>query len=375
MYVYIVTFVLSCICCKIVEKNENKKSVKIIFSIIAILIPSVIAGVRSSNVGTDVKTYVVGFFSYAQNASLSQFLNYTEMEIGYSILMYVIAKITNDMGWMLFVSEFITVGCIFLFAYNKRKQIPIWLVMASYFFLAYNRSLNIMRQFISLSIIIYSLIYFEKKQFKIVGLLFVLALSFHTTAFLSLPMYFIMYIYRNDYFKKSRTTILLLIFVITSIFSFGYEDIIYLLTYSLKIMPLKYYSYLKQYGQRLDINFIELVFKSIWVFIYEMIYSIKKEKIREERPYFIYLIVDLIIFPISFKISNADRIGYYYLYASLFVMIPTCKKLLRNDLLNQFFITNAILLILMVYWYRTYVVLGIDSTYPYTSNILTFLNF
>lgn len=375
MYIYIIVFIISLICCRIVEKNEKKKGVKILFSLFAVLIPSILAGVRSTVIGTDINVYVLRLFNYAQTSSLTSFFSYSDVEIGYSLLTYLLAKVSNNVGWLLFIDEFIIIGFIYLFAYNKRKEHPIWLIMAVYYFLAYNKSLNIIRQSMSISVIIYSLIYMERKNYKKVLILFLLALSFHTTSLFAIPVYIIMYIYKNDYFKKSRNIILLTILIVLVILAFCYEPIIHFLTYDLKIISDKYYGYFTAYVQEININYFELIYKLIWVFCFGMIYIMDKNKVKNEGIYFIFLLIDLILFPISFKISNADRIGYYYLYPAMLIIVPTVKKMFKKDHVNQRFVTILILILLFSYWYRIYINLGFCETYPYKSDILTFLNF
>ncbi len=374
MFIYIIVFIISCICCEIVQKNENNKKIKVIFSILAILIPSILAGMRALEIGTDVKIYVVRLFANAKNMNLFEFLQYSEVEVGYSLLVYFSTLISKDVHIILFLNELIIIIFVYLFAYDKRNKNPIWLTMAVFFFVIYNSSLNLIRQTIAISIILYSLTHIEKKHYKRTILLFLLAMTFHRTTIFAIPLYLILYFYNNEKIKYKKVivcvTLVMLLLVVLN-----YQTIMNFATYNLKIIPDKYFKYFVSLAQEFDINYFELIYKVFWLGGFIVLYKLRKGQVKDEIPYFVFGLIDFVLFPISFSIKNADRMGYYYLYPALLTIVPSLRNIVKDNKVKKVIIYIAMVGLLILYWYRIYVMLGFAETYPYKSEIFKFLNF
>lgn len=134
----------------------------------SILVPCVIAGMRSTEVGVDTLA-TVNLLKYSYNYGSFSFLLESSggiTEILYASIVYAISRFTDNGGILLFVLQLLTIGPITLAAIQLKKYIPIHMMMATYFFCFYNNSLNIMRQSVSCAFIILGSCYFISKQEK-----------------------------------------------------------------------------------------------------------------------------------------------------------------------------------------------------------------
>lgn len=379
---YVICFALSIFFIYIAQKEFEKKNKKlgIIFSIIGILIPCILAGLRDVSVGIDVQAYTTKIYNIALSAeSLPSFLSDSWVEVGYSIFIYVIARIFRDIHWVLFFTELIMCIFIYLTAYEKRKDIPMYLVFLVYFCIFYNTSLSIMRQGIAMFIIMYSLTKLEKKNYILTIIYFILAVTFHASAIMAIPMYLLIFLSSLNLDYKKEKKIYIAIFSVLLITVIFYEPILKLLSCDLHVIPIKYYDYLNsQYvNSKIDINYTELLFKLFWICAYAIcvFFNIDKFKKHEYKVniYFAFLLIDFIVLPISFKISNASRITFYYGIPGLILLIPYLINSLKNTDIKQLIPKIGMFAMLLFYWFYSVILYGASNTYPYISDIIPFL--
>ena len=191
----------------------------------------------------------------------------------------------------------------------------------------------------------------------------------------AIPIYFIFKLfYSNKIEQENKKKIFIVLLTLLICFSLGYKFIAFFLSEVINILPDKYYNYLTIYSQEFNINFFELAYKLFFCVSFVAAYLRNKETFKDKIPYFILFLIDLIIFPVSFSIKNADRLGYYYLYPSILLIIPSIAYAFKdNKILKNMTIIGTVI-ILFIYWYRIYVVLGFSETYPYSSDIFKILN-
>ena len=75
--------------------------------------------------------------------------------------------------------------------------------------------------------------------------------------------------------------------------------------------------------------------------------------------------IDTILLPISFIVSNANRLGMYYYLPGIIVIIPNIYKAFKQDRLNKFIVNSMVLGILVLYWHRIFILQNNSETYPY----------
>lgn len=212
--IYIVFFLISCFLIWLSEKSRSRY-IKNFLVLIAILLPCILAGMRADTIGTDVRVYVEPLYNAAkQSTSFSSYMNQRwfyiwrykyvyDFEIGFVLLVYLIEKIGGSIGLVLFFIHILILSPVYLGLKRINKRYPIWLGMLVFYMLFYNTSLNMMRQWIAMSILFYGLCYLlehEKKKYFIVV---IVACLFHTSALVGFAIYFL-YMYsqkQREYIK------------------------------------------------------------------------------------------------------------------------------------------------------------------------------
>ena len=120
-------------------KNGQKK-LGITYSAVAILIPSLFAGLRMTGVGTDTLYYINAAFMYAKKSvSLSQLFRLSDIEPLYNVVNYVVSRFTSSINVVYFVLQFIIMLFAYLACYDNRKKISLPISYLLFMLLYYNR--------------------------------------------------------------------------------------------------------------------------------------------------------------------------------------------------------------------------------------------
>lgn len=169
------------------SENINQKIYSKFWLIIGIIIPCLVAAFRSYDVGVDTLE-TVKLLEYSHNYGTIEILIRElggETDFICAILIYVLSKITKQ-GWiLLFILQLLTIFPITIVAIKLKHIIPVHMIMATYLFLFYNNSLNIMRQSVSCTFIVlaFTILLKKEEKYKIkTSLLFLFAILFHKSA-------------------------------------------------------------------------------------------------------------------------------------------------------------------------------------------------
>lgn len=376
--IYIICFIFSTIFTFIAEKTfkKNQKIVGIFFSIFAILIPCILAGLRDVSVGTDVKVYVESMFKNA--LSFNNLMNYINAnneytENGYLAFTYLISRFTNNIHIFLFIIQLVIMIPTYIAFYYRRDKAPMWLSMIVYFGLYYNYTLNLVRQSMAMAFIFLSYIFFSNKKYIKTLLLFFIALMLHKSAFLAIPTYLILYLYAMKKISKRKKFVIIAIsLIITFLITIFYEKIATFL-YNSNILPYKYYAYVvsdRFRNNSIDINYFDFIYKTLWIILYIILYltNNKEEKrriVEDTIPYFVFIMIDYIIFPISFSIVTLIRVGYYYGLNIFPILIPNYIKIFKKDKVNQILGKLLLVVLVSIYWIYSIMINHGMGTYPY----------
>ena len=116
-------------------------------------------------------------------------------------LAYLISAFTKDSFFFFFITNLIVNWGVFFFLYKakSRFQFSLWLGWLSYLFIFYNRTLNLSRQSIAIAIVLISITYLWDKKYIKYGALTVIALSFHTSAIITLMYFFEYFVEKRKY--------------------------------------------------------------------------------------------------------------------------------------------------------------------------------
>lgn len=371
---YLICFIFTLITIFISERLyiKNKKKLSKIFFISSFLIPCIISGVRSTEIGADVKSYFLVLYNcYNKGMSLIDGMNIANVEFGYSFIMYLASKFHN-IHFSLFINQFLVSLPIYALAIdlrrkNKEKKYYIMtFIVFIYLTTFYSLSLNLLRQSIAISLVVYAYYSYINKNTKKGLILIILASLFHISALVGLLTFLIDYICKK--YKKNRILFLILLFCIMITFVLGFEQI-------LKILPLKYSYYIGSKYDNSSFSIMSIVKKIIWI-IPSMLYldKIKDKKSDDYSQFLSYvsiLIIDFILYFMSIQLSSAGRLGYYFLYTAYFFIIPKLAYMFKEKGAIVFMIN----LLLVFFWYNMTVVNNdVNKTYPYTSDVVLWLN-
>jgi len=332
-----------------IEKKYGQ--LRVVFSFLTIFIPSLFAGLRFG-IGTD-------YFSYATTFEVIKLSGDTKIDN--SLVFWSINKIVAELGMefnvVLFVTSFVTTLFIYLTLRRKKAVLSVGIGMVIYMLLYYQMSFNILRQIAAMSILLYSIHYINKKAFIKYILLIFLAMSFHLTAIIFLPLYFLNWLYGTKKYKKLK----IISFISILILMINFSSILYPIVS--RINSLSYYANSYLYSER-EFEFGLGVFLRALPFILPGIIfwnEIKKDK--DMILYFNILIIGSItLFSAYGSVNYTERIAHYFLSA-LIIFIPYIYKVSSH--LGKLYIGRIILLIIVLLWIWDFIYLGRNGTVPY----------
>ena len=372
MGIYIATFVSSSLFLYFSSRVKTKR-IRSLFAIIALLIPAILAGLRASTIGTDVRVYVVFYYEKALNSSsfidyfsdlVSSFLS----EPGYHLLNYVLSRVFKDYHWGLFFYQLISLILIYLGLKRCERlfQTPVWLGMMLYYFLLFNNSLNIMRQCMAVGFVFYGATYMFEKRYKRYVLFTVIALLFHTSSIISfvmLPMYMILQQGKSISQRKQIRPgcIFMLTFFILLIVG---SQIITLLV-NMGVIRAYYLEYLsggRFRGSKSSIPYILVAWHLFLTFI--LICCSKYINGRHGENLFFIMssaIITISTYSIVF-VQYIDRLGYFFIPLQAAALANTYNCFAKKSKILYFS-----LLVLMTFglWYYSIVLKGSHQTVPY----------
>lgn len=154
----------------------------------AFFIPVFIAGYRSC--GTDTMRYIYNYVKYVDLSWAEVFDKINGIgESGHMILTKILSYFTHARIYLAAYAV-ITVGLVYSVT-TKIKQDTVAMTMLIFYFVFFSSSLNIMRQYIAIAIVAYSFKFIFDKNLPKFILTVLMATTFHTSAFLVLPLYFL----------------------------------------------------------------------------------------------------------------------------------------------------------------------------------------
>lgn len=193
MWPYVICFIFSILFTYLAGNKKiviNKITISSkLLSLIAIIIPCFFAAVRDSTIGTDVLVYSDRLFNTAlKYGSIIDYLNRVDVELLFGTVTFISSHFFNRVFYY-FILQFLVIFPIYKFLFQENTKKYAWVGIMIYLFWLYPFSLNIMRQSISISIMLYN--YKNIKEKKLIRYLFLclIAFGFHFTALLGLLFY------------------------------------------------------------------------------------------------------------------------------------------------------------------------------------------
>lgn len=368
MLIYLFVFFLSWILLKIslgVKNNLIKK----LLVICAILLPSLLAGLRDFSIGTDTRVYGNIWFSRAVNTINPE--NYirwgisSSMGMIYTSLNFIVSRFTDNPHWFYFVLNLLTNALIYKAIKDNEdivRDIPT--AMLLYYLFYYNQSLNLMRQSLAMAFVLCTFVYIRKQKWIHFAFFMAMGILSHTTAIIALSVcgvYLAM---------KSKLKILYKVLIV-----FGTLVLVILLAPILNflinegIISNRYAIFadsdLIGGGKSRLIMFCLPYTLLFWIFVNSYKFTNIETKVLINTFRYL-LLISTIGTIVAFGMTYITRILFYF---DIFMIIgipymidhSKLKITFRNkNVLKYIFITIA-----LIYWIYSFAVKGFGETVPY----------
>lgn len=387
MYIYIITFTLSCILIGLSELQKNK-IIKKSLIIIGILIPCLLAGFRADIIGTDVNVYVKPIFEAAlKTNNLNDFFNekwyviwryeyVSNYEIGFTLLVYVITKIFASLSFVLFIIQVLIIVPIYKALEYFRDKLPIWFGLLIFYLLFFNASLNMMRQWIAMSFLLYSIKYLVRNEKIKYFIIVFCAMIFHTSSLLG----FLIYVIYVFLMKKSNKNIMIKhqlkgIRVSSSIYKLG-------IVTCLGIIMIGGLNFIVQFIKMIGLDqYIGYISGNIYIVPNQIISRLPIiiifilnyryiSKIEKNTPFWLtMLIIDLLTSQLVSISAYSFRLSVYFSEYSI-LSIPIMLKAIPNKTGRKGIIFIILIIYLFYYWWFYFVFNGMHETIPYISMVI-----
>lgn len=321
---------------------KKNKWIFLFLSIIVLAIPSLFAGFRGSEVGTDVEVYALPEFTASlRYKNISDYLEWTGTDIGFAVLAWLCANLFNSFNVFLIIIELLQLFPIYIVAMKLKDKAEPWLVVFTFFCLHYIVGFNIMRQSMAASFVLLAYVLMKEKRIVQMILSILIAQLFHSTAIVGYALiYAISFVFRmkNKYFRFLITGVVAIVAIL--ILS-SWEAVASLLINSGMFQVEKFQTYLsvfngtnmgeKQYMFNVAFSqYLEIIFKAIYFIV--PCYYIKTRK--RENDYirnveYIAIVGVLINLIVLFMFGSAYgyRIAIYCEYFFVMLIPLACPKL------------------------------------------------
>lgn len=225
------------------KEHQRNTFLPKVFLFIAILIPTILAGIRGNSVGTDTTGYPLYWFTTLKGVNF-QDVFYLEFEVLYLILAFVSSMLSTDMWILLFLTQILTIGPIVVAASRIKKfnHTSIAIVLFFYLFIFFNNSLNIMRASIAGAFLILSYTYLRERRYITFILLSGVAWGFHYLSIVGAVTLIIVHFLTRKPGKSLLSFIIIILFIPIAI---GSLAIVGEWMVSIGILSSKYLNYVK----------------------------------------------------------------------------------------------------------------------------------
>ena len=332
--------------------RKYNKYIAFLFICLAVLIPSILAGVRSTEIGTDVNVYITPVLKEMKrnNANLLTLLK-NELFVGetngvlFTTILYFFSKFENGLFGTLFVIEILCLTpVIFVIQKQDYSALLKTLALFCYYCIFFHYNLNLMKQCVAVSISFwgFELIYKNKKLSYFV-LIAGIILLIHKTAVLSFLVYFV-YLLSYDkrqffckrYFKinlhlekKSKRRFKIIIFLILIA---GLLAIFVNIRFFLELLVGLKHSYVYQLA---NLGSFQLKYSNLVVMflILAPVLMFQRKTILIENKYRFYFFICVLSAVLYQFVGMSPALYRLSLYTLVFVIlaIPNFVKLFRKD--------------------------------------------
>jgi capsular polysaccharide biosynthesis protein len=162
MAIYIIVLIFEIIFGLLLSVNKKENSKKI-FIIITFVILTIVAGIRTKDVGTDTEQYYRAYKRIGTYTSINSAFN-ERYEKGFVILCYGLNKISSDPQILIFITSAFINFCVLRFIYRNSNNLvySVYLYITLNFYFSY---MNIMRQAVAIGFLLLAFENLKSKKY------------------------------------------------------------------------------------------------------------------------------------------------------------------------------------------------------------------
>lgn len=365
MFVYIILFVLTTAFALLSDKSYRPQ----IGLVSIVLLLSFVLGLRDFGVGTDTLVYPETYFTQAGLYDIFEIIWRDEgFDLGYMLLAYIATFISSDSHSMLFITELFIISMTVIGVWRLKQILNFYYCI---YFLLYclmflNPSLNYMRQYCAVSILLIGFSFLLEQKWKEYSLFQIIAFFFHSSSLLFLIVPFFIVI-------NNRTSVKVRNIIIVSFFAFVISSVIAFYEYLQLFSTLGLVSetYGERYGEVSEFSGGNLYGPAYILYIllnYTLLYYSYKMELMTRDNVFLAICLytsSVIFFYTSTYIVFLNRLALFFDY----IVIVYLAVMLSAKEIPVYF--RGALLFLQIYlWARMYVIANSSETMPFTSEIL-----
>lgn len=363
MIPYLVCFLLSTALIALSEYSfrRNKKIFAIILGGTSVLILSIMAGIRSYDVGTDINFYILPFYRRAQSYSASfQSLwsaNIENVEVLFLILEYISARVFHSPHFVMFALSLITNGFVYKGIIKQRERMSVSFAWLTYCLIYFNLSLNMMRQSVSVAILFYLFSDLEKLNWKRVIFFSAFAGLFHISGFIGIFFYAVyLIICRKNRIGGLRQVLFLVFMLLPVIIPFAIRIVI-----NLGILNQRYNIYAENQA---NVAIGNLIFRAFCLISYVLLCYRTKSNDKSQNYFLLYIGIMNTLFIVNNSQIFIRLREYFEIFSSIY--IPSGLRVYSKKSGTRILFSLLTVIMITVYWYYTFIFLNSGETYPYS---------
>lgn len=331
------------------ENNKNKK-----YFIFVTLFMIILVGFRDFSVGIDTYGYYKTYIRYA-NIDFNYIFRDHVKEKGYIFIQILFNKLgIGFLGFNILYAVFnFCIISLLIYRYSKMPWLSYFLYICFSF---YTLSFTMVRQTLAMSIVILAVMQDKKDgiwSFLKFVLFIYIAHMFHSSAIITLPLWFV----RRIKFNKRLAIVIFIIAFFTFVFKSKMAN--FVINYATEISD-KYESYNVKTGNAGVLLYMMMIVSVMFG------YMLKSFLFEKDNVFFFYcLCIMIILFP-AVQGGNAIMRIYYYFYIFMIVYIPNMLESIRKE--EHFYVKLFILMLYIgvgIYCFRSGLLHNTYGVMPY----------
>lgn len=364
--IYIAVFLASVFFAALAERSKDK-GIIVLCSVISILIPSILGGLRAYGIGTDTRVYarphVLQAFS---SPDFIYFFTHNKAEPVCKLITYS-AKILGHENWCYFFYHFTTLSCFYIGAYKHRKNCSLPFLMFTFYMLWYNYTYNVMRQCLAASVIFMGYDTLENRQYLKFLIYVTIATLCHYSAVIAIILLLSPHVIitsknlaRHPYIKRGILFgAILMVFVAMPIANLIVNQIPFLA---------KYRGYIDYAGDKASYSFIGLAFGQIIMLTFYFNGALKTLNKFDIYGLDFHRYNLIIIITITTQITLLYITKRFLLYSHFvnLILLSSLPDFVKEKNM-RIIMALSVISVSVFFWWYIYIHKGASETWPYRS--------